>query len=379
MVNSMAHPRPRSRSFAHQENLQINVLSNSGHTLLTVGDRPGGGALMRASAPMRSGTRTVGMLQVSTRSGGPFAHNEHTLARSLDRNHIVASVVSLFAALFATLVLSLALTRPLTRIGEAARRIRDGDLDTRLVPRGSSEMRQIATTLTSLADTLSEEEQLRRQTVGDLAHELRTPVACLLSYIEAAQDGVLDLDDNLNGMHTETLRLARLLNDLSQLADAEQPRLFLTLQPVNLADIAQAQSSLFAERFAEAGIEVTTSCEAAPVNGDTDRLAQVVANLLSNALAYTNTGGRVAITTRVVRDESVLEMRDTGIGIPAELLPHIFTRFWRGDRSRSRTTGGAGIGLAIVAAIVRHHGGRIDVSSSEGEGTIFTVSFLQRS
>ena len=209
--------------------------------------------------------------------------------------------------------------------------------------------------------------------MADLAHELRTPVNGLLGRIEAAQDQVLPPEENLAAMHQEALRLTRLLDDLARLADAERPGLLLEKQPLDLADIAGAAAHSFAPRFAEAGIAFTVKTQSAPVSGDAGRLEQVVFNLLSNARCYTEPGGQVTLSTGRSGADAVLEVADGGIGIAPDDLRHIFTRFWRGDRSRSRATGGTGIGLAIVHELVRAHEGRIEVESAPGRGSCFRV------
>ena len=236
-------------------------------------------------------------------------------------------------------------------------------------------MRAVAEALNRLAETLQQEEGLRKESVQDLAHELRTPVMGVLARVEAAQDGVLDDEAaNLSAMHDEALRLARLLDDLSALAEAERPGLLLETEPVDLAAVAGAQAAAFAEAFADKGIGLTTSVRPAVVDGDPRRLEQIVVNLLSNALRYTDAGGTVALAVGPADGRAVLEVRDTGIGIAPEDVPRVFTRFWRGEKSRSRATGGAGIGLSIVKELVQAHGGDVTVESTPGEGSTFTVS-----
>jgi len=174
-------------------------------------------------------------------------------------------------------------------------------------------------------------------------------------------------------MHDEAMRLGRLFDDLSRLADAERPGMLLTLEQVDLAAVVAGQVQVAAAHFEEKGIELVDDLRRALVAGDRGRLDQVVANLLSNALRYTDAGGRVAVTVREERGEALLEVADSGIGIAAEDIPRVFTRFWRGERSRSRATGGAGIGLSIVSELVYAHGGRMELRSAVGEGSTFIV------
>lgn len=327
-----------------------------------------------ASAPIVVGGRTVGRVVVAPAQGQLLTPEEVDLQHSLDRLHLVAGGISAAAALVLALLLAETLSRPLRRIRTTAHQIESGRLEARVELAGDPEMRAVGHALNRLAETLEHEEVVRKGTVADLAHELRTPVNGLLSRIEAAQDGVLDPATNLEAMHAEALRLTRLLDDIQKLAEAEQPGLLLRKERLDLAEVAREEAEAFAPRFAEKRIAFDVRLERVETEGDEGRLNQVVANLLSNALRYTAESGTVGLSVRRDGASAVLEVRDTGIGIPAEDLRHIFKRFWRGEKSRSRATGGAGIGLAIVNELVRAHDGRIDVESTPGVGSTFRVA-----
>ncbi len=328
-----------------------------------------------ASAPIMLGDRRIGSVTVSRDDGRLFTEEELALRSELARTNIFAGVASLAVALAAALYLAVTLSKPLRRIRAGAEAMGAGDLAVRVPESGDAEIRAVAEALNGLAETLQQEEELRKESVADLAHELRTPVMGLLARIEAAQDGVLaDEAANLAAMHDEALRLARLLDDLSSLAEAQRPGLLLDLEALDLAGVARAQAAAFAPRFAEKGIAFGEDLAPAAVEGEPRRLEQVAANLLSNALRYTDAGGRVTLRVAAEGDRAVLDVRDTGIGIAAEDQQHVFTRFWRGEKSRSRATGGAGIGLSIVRELVRAHGGTVEVRSSPGEGSLFRVT-----
>ncbi len=326
-----------------------------------------------ATATVAVAGRSVGSIEVAQEGAGLLTPEERHLQHSLDRLHLAAGAASVVAALLLAFLLAETLSRPLRRIRLAAQRIGQGELETRVDPAGDPEVRAVAHALNRLAETLEHEEEIRKQTVADLAHELRTPVNGLLARIEAAQDGILAGPENLEAMHEEALRLARLLDDLARLADAEQPGLLLEKHPLDLGEVARAVGESFAPRFADAGIGFRLEARSVFVEGNSDRLDQVVSNLLSNALRYTESGGSVSLRVDRAGDDAILEVADTGIGIAPDELRHIFTRFWRGDPSRSRATGGTGIGLAIVRELVRAHDGRIDVDSTFGKGTRFRV------
>jgi two-component system sensor histidine kinase BaeS len=333
-----------------------------------------------ASAGIVVDGRRIGEVVVAQSEAGLLTPEEEHLQHSLNRLHLLAAAISVAAALVLAFLLAHTLAGPLRRIRMTAQRIERGDLAARVEPAGDSEMRAVGHALNRLAETLEHEEETRRSSVADLAHELRTPVSALLSRIEAAQDSVLaDETANLAAMHAETLRLARLLDDLATLADAERPGLLLEKRGVDLAELARREAESWDPLFAAKGVGVFTDLEPTAVHGDADRLQQVISNLLSNALRYTEPGGRVDLRVRRERGAAVLEVADTGVGIAPEDLKHVFKRFWRGEKSRSRATGGAGIGLAIVHELVRAHDGHIDVESAPGAGSTFRLALPARS
>ena len=328
-----------------------------------------------ATASVVVDERRLGEVSVSQSGPGLLTPEEKHLQHSLDRLHLLAALVSVAAALVVAFLLANTLSGPLRRIRMTAQQIEQGDLAARVELAGDAEMRAVGHALNRLAETLEHEEEIRRSSVADLAHELRTPVSALLSRIEAAQDGVLaDEQANLEAMHTETLRLVRLLDDLARLAEAERPGLLIEKLPLDLAEVGRREAHAFEPLFVAKGVGFSVALEPVAVHGDADRLGQVVANLLANALRYTEPGGRVDLRVRRAEKSAVVEVTDTGVGISPEDLKHVFKRFWRGEKSRSRATGGAGIGLAIVHELVRAHDGRIDVESRPGVGSTFRVS-----
>src|SRR5450756_1570249 len=196
--------------------------------------------------------------------------------------HLVAGVISAVIALLVALYLAFTLSRPLRQIRAGAEAMGEGDLDARVRETGDAEMRSVARALNLLATTLQHEEELRKASVADLAHELRTPLMGLLGRIEAAQDGVLDDEAaNLAAMHDEALRLGRLLDDLSALADAERPGMLLTLEQVDLAAVVAGQVDMLADSYADKGIALTSDLHPTLVAGDSNRVEQIVANPVS--------------------------------------------------------------------------------------------------
>lgn len=328
-----------------------------------------------ATAPVMAGDREIGTVTVSRDDGRLFTAEEIQLREELLRMHLVAGALSAAVAVVIGLYLAVTLSRPLRSIRAGAEAMSAGALDLRIPESGGDEMRAVADALNRLAETLQQEEELRKESVQDLAHELRTPVMGVLARVEAAQDGVLENEAaNLSATHDEALRLARLLDDLSALAEAERPGLLLETEPVDLAAVAEGQTAAFSGAFADKGIELASDLRPAVVDGDPRRLEQIVVNLLSNALRYSDAGGTVTVSVCPNGFRALLEVRDTGIGIAPDDVPRVFTRFWRGEKSRSRDTGGAGIGLSIVKELVQAHGGEVTVESAPGEGSAFRVS-----
>jgi len=328
-----------------------------------------------ASAPVvASDSRVVGVVTVSPIRGQVLGSEDRSLHRRLNRLHLLAGGLAIALGLLAAGLLAPALARPLRRLTQAARTMQRGDLSARVAPGGAAEIRQLGQAFNRLAETLQREEQIRRDTAADVAHELRTPLAGIVSRIEAAQDGVLaDERRNLDAMHAEALRLTRLVEDLGRLAEAQQPGLTLRREQLDLRALVRERAELYRDDLTAKDIELRERLQPASTYADRARLVQIVDNLLSNALRYTDPGGTVTLELGERDGEAVLEIIDTGIGIRGEDLPHIFERFWRADPSRDRRTGGAGIGLAIVRELVRAHGGRIDVESKPGDGSRFRV------
>lgn len=224
-----------------------------------------------------------------------------------------------------------------------------------------------------MARNLRREDQLRRDMVADIAHELRTPVTILQGGTEELLDGIADpTPGKLTSLHDETLRLGRLVDDLATLAAAQAAALTLHKAPVDLGKLAADAARALAPQFTEAGLRLNLDTAPAVAVADEARLTQVATNLLTNAVKYTPSGGEVTVTTRAGAGSARLTVADTGPGIPAADLPHVFERFWRGTGAKARS--GAGIGLAVVAELAAAHGGTASAASPPGTGAVFTVT-----
>lgn len=292
----------------------------------------------------------------------------------------------LYAALAAAVVaiglsfyLSRSVIAPVRAMSLAAERIADGRYAERVQVHGADELAQLAMRFNQMAEKLSEVESMRRQLIGDVSHELRTPLTAIKGSMEGLMDGVLPAtQETYQQIHAEADRLNRLVDDLQELSRVESQAYQLDLRPVDVLSIVTTVTKRLAPQ-AEAK-RISLDLDLAPglprVLADEDRAVQVLTNLTGNALQYTPEDGSVTIAVQQVNHEVQISVRDTGVGIPSEHLPHIFDRFYRADKSRSRRSGGgSGIGLTIARALVEAHGGRIWADSAgEGEGSMFTFT-----
>jgi two-component system, OmpR family, sensor histidine kinase BaeS len=258
--------------------------------------------------------------------------------------------------------------RPLRALTTATQRMRAGDRSVRADVRARWEIAELAAAFNQMSEHLAKVESQRKELVSDVSHELRTPLGTIRGWLVAAQDGVADLDRELvESLLEETLVLQHLVDDLQELASADAGELRLRPEPMDagelLAQVAAAHpASLVVETSGELGLVA-----------DPVRLRQAVGNLVGNAVRHTPVDGRITLRANRFADEVVITVSDTGSGIAPEDLPHVFDRFWRADRSRSRATGGRGLGLAIVRQLVEAHGGSVSVESVLGAGTTFTM------
>lgn len=290
---------------------------------------------------------------------------------SVNRLLLLGGVVAGLLALVLGIVLARRATAPAKELTETARALAAGDRSQRVSHEADDELGQMAKAFNAMADTIEEEDRLRRAFASDIAHELRTPLAIIRSQIEAMQDGVVTSSgDSLGSLHEEVLRLSRLVADLETLASAEAAGFSLEPRRVRLDELVTASATEFAGPYESAGVALRTELSPVEATVDPTRIHQVLSNLLSNALKFTHAGGRVRVELVQENGQAVLSVADDGPGIAADELPHIFERFFRGRSARAR---GSGIGLTVVRELVRAHGGEIEVSSQTDRGSTFTV------
>jgi len=292
---------------------------------------------------------------------------------ALSRTAVLGAGVAALVAIGITLFVVARMSRPIVALTDAAAEIEAGARGVRVgLGDAPGELGVLSTAFDRMSESVERQEALRRQLTRDLAHEVRTPLTILRGTTEGLVDGVLEPDhETLRSLHDEVLRLTGLVGDLETLAAADAAALRLEMRRVDLAEVAGAAVALARGAAADAEVALDASLEAAPVDGDPERLRQVVVNLLSNALRHTPSGGRLEVRTSSADGAAALEVLDTGPGIAPEDLPHVFERFYRGADAEG--TSGSGIGLAVASELVAAHGGSIEARNREGGGAAFTV------
>jgi two-component system sensor histidine kinase BaeS len=355
---------------AGNSGVQLQVRDDAGHPIATTS----GFAAKepQASAPIVVKGRRVGTVQVGLTASGLGAA-DNVLRTALLRAIAGTAGLAALLALIAGLGVARRITRPVNRLITVTRAMAGGDRSARAGKvSGPGELRELAAAFDQMADTLDREDKIRRDLVASVAHELRTPVAVLQAGHEALLDGVIEATpDELGSLRDEVLRLAHMVDDLQTMAAADAAGLQLTRAHRDLADIAAAAADSLSRQFEAASVTLDRELAPTPVVADERWLHQVVTNLLGNALKFTPAAGRVMVRTRQDGADAVLTVSDTGVGIPASELPHVFERFWRGRAAAG--TSGSGIGLAIAAELARAHGGTLTADSQPGKGTTLTL------
>jgi two-component system sensor histidine kinase BaeS len=341
------------------------------------------GAVLVVTMAVVAGTIGPSLFHLHLVQNGPLESSDDLI--HADGAFSVAFWISLSVAVLVAGVVAfaigLATVRPLRRqlrqLAEMASAVAAGDYDRRLDPGAAGdEILVLADSLNSMAARLNEAEDARKRLLADLAHELRTPIASLSVTVEAVADGVLEPDAaTLSTLAEQADRLTRLAGDLRDISDAEGG---LAVHPLScdVAGLLEKARAAAAEAYAAKGVRLEVDgAPAGTVRADAQRVGQVLANLLSNALRHTPSGGRVSLGATVGTDGGVLTVTDTGDGIEEEHLPYVFERFYRTDTARARDAGGTGIGLAISSEIARAHGGSLTAASpGRDQGATFTLT-----
>ena len=346
-------------------------------TLRMLKNRPElNGDFITYSYDLKTQEKQIGKLEISYYTPYYMDENDFQFIHSLNRILSLTGAVSLSLAALLGVLFARRITKPISGVISATKKISEGDygvrVDTSLKER---ETYELAKSVNHMAASLEEQEYLRRQLTGDIAHELRTPVTNISSYMELMTCDVMEpTPERLKSCYDELSRLSDLITDLERLESAESAEYDLNKEEIELLGLSETILQGFETTIHEKKIDAQVSGEEVPICADRGRISQVIANLLSNALKYTDENGRIIIFVRKKKDLAELVVEDTGIGISKEEQERVFERFYRTDKSRTRKTGGAGIGLSITRAIVQAHGGTITCESEPGTGSAFFVT-----
>ncbi|MGH8630105.1 MAG: sensor histidine kinase [Burkholderiales bacterium] len=327
-----------------------------------------------AAIALESPGTVVGYVAIIPGPVDQLRPGERAFIGQVGQSLLIAALLAGGVGLALGAALSRNIARPLNRLAAAARAIAAKDLSQRVEPSGAAEVVAVGRAFNDMAASLEKSEELRRNLVADVAHELRTPLSVLQGNLTALLDGVYPLEPaEIARLADEARLLSRLVDDLRELAQAEAGQLNLNLQPIDVAGIVQGTINAFSATAGERQIALSANLppELPPVQADAERVAQVLRNLLSNALRHTPPGGSICVAASSAPNWVEVSVSDTGEGIAEADLPHVFDRFWRGDKSRDRETGGSGLGLAIARRLIEAHGGQMGVESAQHRGSRF--------
>ncbi|MGF1590368.1 MAG: sensor histidine kinase [Pleurocapsa sp.] len=290
-----------------------------------------------------------------------------------NRSAILSVIVGSSAAGAVSYISSKRITQPVKQMKRITQKFAAGDLDERVPESDIPELNQLSVSFNSMASSIGDVEQRRRELISDLTHELRTPLTVVRGYLEELADGrIAGTPELYLRLIKETRRLERLIHDLQELSKAEAGYLSINSRSINLRPLLVSLVERFADQLLEEGpdLQLNYPKDIPPVLADRDRTEQILVNLLGNAIRYTQTGSIIVEAIKINR-QVWISVTDTGVGIAAKDLPYVFERFWRADPSRASHSGGTGIGLAIARRLVELQGGRIEVESELGKGSVF--------
>ncbi|GAB7140219.1 HAMP domain-containing sensor histidine kinase [Deferribacterales bacterium RsTz2092] len=337
------------------------------------------GELQNIDYPIVSADKLVGSLNITTFGPYFYTETEEQFLKSLNRVLAIATAVLVVLSATISILLANSIANPINTASVAAQAIaafytggtKRETLNIRIrEDYKTNELFELSHSINELATQLAEMERRQKQLTADVAHELRTPLACLQGSIEAMSDGVLEpTKELLASCYDEIKRLSKLVEDLSLLTGLEWDKITLNKSEFDMQELLNNVSAQFAVAVKKKGLALNIKTRSILIYGDYDRIKQVIINLVSNAVKYTDSG-HISIENSA---EFIFRISDSGICIDEESLPHIFERFYRVDKSRGRETGGSGIGLAIASAIVVAHGWKLTAESELGRGTTFTI------
>jgi len=315
----------------------------------------------------------IGNIYIKTQKRSPL---QKTFINSVNKSVLTGGLIAGVVGIFLALLFSRNILKPIRELTRATKKMKGGDLDQRVDTSAGGEIGKLGESFNELANRLKEQKKLREEMVSDVAHELRNPLSNVQGYLEGLKEGMVEPSERVfESLHQQSLVLSRLVDDLRDVNRAKADQLQLDKREVVLEDIINREIEAMKTQAEAEEVKIKENlADPSLVEADPERITQVTRNLLENALTHTPQGGEIQVTTNSSGGEVTATVSDDGEGIPKDELPHIFDRFYRVDKSRSRGTGGTGLGLTISKEIVEAHGGEITVDSEEGAGSTFVFS-----
>lgn len=323
---------------------------------------------------LKNDSTTIGKVTIGYYGPYYYSNSEVKYIKGLNQLLMSTGILALILSLIAGAYIAKRLSKPIGNVIEGAKKISSGEYETKIQKESSTtEIIELTDAINNLGQGLGRQETLRKQMSSDIAHELRTPISILQSHLELMIDGIWEADNKrLENLHNESVRLGKLVDELGKIAELEGENLVLNKVKLDMNEISLCVVRTVESEFFKKKITLTYDGEETLVEVDSDKIKQVMMNLLSNALKYTDPEGTVKVSVKKASSKILVSIEDNGIGIPEENLENVFERFYRVDKSRARNSGGTGIGLAIAKVIIEAHGGKIAVESIEGQGSCFT-------
>ena len=361
-------------AMTHNSGLCAEMLQNMAENMESRNPSFNGGYTEKDYAITASDT-VVGNVTIGYYGPYFYTDNDISFLNTLNKLLFLAAGIAGILSLIFGAYMAKRLSSPISRVIKTAEQIAEGNFNDRVNEASSTrEIIELTGAINTLAEDLGKQETLRKRLTADVAHELRTPIANLQSHLEAMIDGIWEPnEDRLKSCHEETIRLSKIVGDLGTLVRYDGENVSLNKEQFDISELLNNTVLCFEKEFGNKNITLVTDIQEQYLEADKDKITQVMVNIISNALKYTPDGGRVEISSVGDDYEVQISIKDTGIGILPEDLPYIFERFYRADKSRSRATGGSGIGLAIVKSLVEAHGGTISVKSEQGSGSEFVI------
>ena len=326
--------------------------------------------------PIEMDNKPIGIVISSAPRVLPLKPIMESFSKAINQSLLLGGLIAVGLSLLFGLIFSHTLTRRLSELSKAANAIAKGELTRKVKVESKDEIGELALAFNQMSAELERSRELRRQMTADIAHELRTPLSIILGRAETLAEGMLPPNQEVfKVIHQEALRVNHLVEDLRLLSLSDAGELPLEKRTIDVSSLLEDIRITHQLSAEQKGVALQTSrAENLPsIMADPDRLKQILANLIENALRYTPSGGVIQLSANAEGQGVVIRVRDTGAGIPKDEIAHIFDRFYRGDKSRDRDKGGSGLGLAIVNSLVSAHGGSINVTSQPGEGTTFII------